>query len=62
MSQNNAQNPKDIEKQAGESLADLWDDLDRQAQAKNPGEFDKAQKVFEEWAGRLAELLAQKKK
>jgi len=55
------QDPKDIDKQAGESLAEIWDDLDRKARAEKPDEFAKAQKVFEEWAGKLTDLLAGKK-
>ena len=56
------QEPKNIEQQAGESLAEIWDDLDRKARAENPNEFAKAQKVFEEWAGKLADLLGGPKK
>ena len=56
------QQKKNIEEQAGESLAEIWDDLDRQARAAKPDEFAKAQKVFEEWAGKLAGLISGKQK
>lgn len=56
------QQKKNIEEQAGESLAEIWDDLDRQARAERPDEFAKAQKMFEEWAGKLTDVLARKQK
>jgi len=56
------QDPKNIEQEAGESLAQIWDELDRKAQSEKPGEYAQAQKLFEEWAGKLANLLSGGKK
>jgi hypothetical protein len=48
---------KSIEEQAGESLAEIWDQLDRKARAENPEEYRRAEKIFTKWTQRLAQIL-----
>lgn len=54
------QNQKNIEQAAGDALAAIWDDLDQKARIAKPDEYANAQKMFEDWAGKLITLLAGK--
>jgi hypothetical protein len=49
-------NPHESQDEFGKSLADAWHELDRKAEAENPGAYRQAEQMMLEWANKLGFL------